>query len=55
MFAVILPNGPNPPQPLTGFATSVSEVQLRTGLDFFHELPAPLQRQLESTISTIQP
>lgn len=54
MFAAILPNGPNPSQPLSAFATSVNEVHRRTGLDFFHELPTPLQSQLESAVSATQ-
>ncbi len=55
MFAAILPNGPNPSQPLNDFATSVEAVQRRTGLDFFQEIPATLQQELESAISPIQP
>ena len=55
MFAAILPNGPNPSQPLTNFAASVEEVQRRTGLDFFNELPTALQQQLESTIAPLEP
>ena len=55
MFAAILPNGPNPSQPLNGFATSVEAVLRRTGLDAFPEIRAPLQRRLESTVSPIQP
>ena len=54
MFAAILPNGPNPSQPLNEFATSVEAVERRTGLDFFHMLPASLQQELESTVFPIQ-
>jgi endonuclease G len=55
MFAVILPNGPNPSRPLSEFATSVEEVQRRTGLDFFQRIPALLQHELEATVSAIAP
>ncbi len=44
IFAAILPNGPNPPQPLNEFATSIEEVQRRTGLELFHRLPPALHR-----------
>ncbi len=54
MYAAILPNGPNPHQALNEFAATVEDVQRRTGLDFFHELPAGRQEKLESTISPLQ-
>ncbi len=53
MFAAILPNDANPREPIDHFATSVDTVQRRTGLDFFHEIPTPLQRSLEATVSTM--
>jgi DNA/RNA endonuclease G (NUC1) len=38
MFAAIIPNTQNPPQPLNFFAVTVDEVELRTGSDFFSAL-----------------
>jgi endonuclease G len=55
MFAAILPNHANPPQSLRHFAASVAEVERLTGLDFFHQLPLPVQLTLESTVVPIQP
>ncbi len=38
IFAAILPNGPNPSQPLSNFITTVEAVQRSTGLVFFKDL-----------------
>jgi endonuclease G len=52
-FAVILPNDGNPAGGLDEFATSVAELERRTGLDFFGVLPSALQRSLESSVQTL--
>jgi endonuclease G len=49
-FAAILPNHSNPAGGLDEFATSVAEVERRTGLDFFGALPSALQHSLESSV-----
>ncbi len=51
MFVAILPNGPNPSETLSEFASSVEEVQRRTGLKFFGDLPASIQQSLGSTVT----
>jgi endonuclease G len=52
-FAAILPNDSNPAGGLDEFATSVAEVERRTGLDFFGALPAPVQHSLESSVQRL--
>jgi endonuclease G len=51
-FATILPNDSNPAGGLDEFATSVTEVERRTGLNFFGALPLALQHSLESSVQT---
>lgn len=48
-YAAILPNAGNPTEPVGWFACPVSEVERRTGLDFFHALPQDMQSRLESS------
>jgi endonuclease G len=52
-FAAILPNDSNPAGGLDEFATSVAEVERRTGLDFFGALPLALQHSLESSVQRL--
>lgn len=37
--------------PLSTFAVAIDEVEKRTGLDFFHQLPDPLEEELERQVS----
>jgi endonuclease G len=48
MFAAIIPNAQNPPQPLNFFAVTVDEVERRSGLDFFSFLEDAAEAALES-------
>jgi DNA/RNA endonuclease G (NUC1) len=50
MFAAIIPNGKNPPQPLNSFAVTVDEVEHRTGFDFFAFLDDADEDALESRV-----
>jgi endonuclease G len=50
MFAAIIPNAANPPQPLNYFAVTVDEVERRTGLDFFEFLDDAEENALESRL-----
>jgi endonuclease G len=52
-FAAILPNDSNPAGGLDEFAASVTEVERRTGLDFFGALPAAVQHSLESPVQPL--
>jgi endonuclease G len=53
MFAAIMPNSAIHASSLDPFFTSVHDVELRTGFDFFHQLPASTQQQLESATNSI--
>jgi len=46
-IAFILPNAKNE-NPLSSYAVSIDEVELLTGIDFYHQLPDELQSALES-------
>jgi endonuclease G len=48
MFAAIVPNADLASAPLGTFTTTVDEVERRTGLDFFAELPDEQEEQLEA-------
>jgi endonuclease G len=50
MFAAIVPNRAEVAEPLSAFATTVDEVERRTGLDFFNRLDYDEQRRLESEL-----
>jgi endonuclease G len=50
LFAAIIPNDRNPPQPLNFFAVPVDEVERRTGLDFFAFLEDAEEAVLESRL-----
>jgi endonuclease G len=52
-FAAILPNDSNPSGGLDECATSVAEVERRTGLDFLGALPAAVQHSLESSVQRL--
>jgi endonuclease G len=52
-LAAILPNDSNPVGSLDEFATSVAEVERRTGLDFFGALPVAVQHSLESSVQPL--
>jgi endonuclease G len=52
-FAAILPNGSNPAGALDEFATSVAEVERRTGLDLFGALPSAVQHSRESSVEML--
>jgi len=49
MYAVIVPNQDQVRETLDQFAVSVDEVEHRTGLDFFSELPDEQEQELESS------
>jgi len=48
MYAVIVPNRDHVRETIDQFAVSVDEVEQRTGLDFFRELPDEQEHELES-------
>jgi endonuclease G len=48
MLAFIFPQAPPSGASLNGFLTSVDEIEHRTKLDFFHELPEKTEVKLES-------
>ncbi len=50
MFAAIIPNAQNPPQPLNSFALTVAEVERRTGFDFFSFVEDAEEAALESRL-----
>lgn len=50
MLAFIVPQGVRGDEPLERFVVSVNEVEARTGLDFFSELPEEAERALEARI-----
>jgi len=50
MFAAIIPNAQNPPQPLNSFAVTVDEVERLTGFDFFAFLEDEEEAALESRL-----
>ncbi len=50
MFAAIIPNDRNPPQPLNFFTVTVDEVERRTGFDFFSFLEDVEETTLESRL-----
>ncbi len=50
MFAAIIPNSTNPPEPLNFFAVTVDEVERRAGLDFFSFLEDSEEAELESKL-----
>jgi endonuclease G len=50
MFAAIIPNDRNPPQPLNFFAVTVDEVERRSGFDFFDFLEDEEEAALESRL-----
>jgi endonuclease G len=52
MFAAILPNRPTR-APLDAFATTVDEVERRTGLDFFSGLHDTIENHLEARAASI--
>lgn len=54
MFAAIIPNSRNPPQPLSSFAVTVDEVERRTGFDFFGFLEDEQEAALESRLERLQ-
>jgi len=49
MYAVIVPNQDQSRETIDQFAVSVDEVERRTGLDFFSELPDEQEQELESS------
>jgi endonuclease G len=49
----ILPNEGSD-KSLESFATTVNEVEMKTGLDFFYQLPDDVEDKIESTFSTSQ-
>ena len=51
MYAAIIPNRAHLSEPLAFFATTVEQVQRRTGLEFFAALEDLEERQLESTLN----
>jgi endonuclease G len=53
MFAAIIPNGKNPPQPLNFFAVTVDEVERRSGFDFFDFLEDAEEAALESRLDRL--
>jgi endonuclease G len=50
LFAVIAPNTDTPLPSMQALAVSVEEVERRTGLDFFSQLPGDEERRLESRL-----
>ncbi|RKR06631.1 endonuclease G [Kushneria sinocarnis] len=50
MLAFIMPQKVSGNEPLDRFVVSVDEIEARTGLDFFSQLPAEVERQLESRV-----
>ncbi|MBS3808303.1 MAG: DNA/RNA non-specific endonuclease, partial [Bacteroidales bacterium] len=50
-IAFILPNKKGT-KPLKDYAVSIDQVEERTGIDFFHELPDEVERELEASAST---
>lgn len=52
-YGAILPNAGNPVEPLSHFAVSVREIEARTGLDLFGELPAAVQDELETPVNVM--
>lgn len=53
MYAAIVPNTADVKGPLDRFATSVDEVEHRTGLDFFAALEDSEERRLESSLESL--
>lgn len=51
-LAFIMPQNVRGNEPLNDYLVSIDEVEARTGLDFFHELSAPLESALEGTVQT---
>lgn len=51
MLAFIFPQDVQGDEPLDRYLTTVDEVQRRTGLNFFPQLPAVQQRQLEGVVN----
>jgi endonuclease G, mitochondrial len=49
MYAVIVPNQDHVRETIDQLAVSVDEVEQRTGLDFFSELPDAQEHELESS------
>lgn len=52
MLAFIVPQSVSGDEPLARFVVSVDEVEARTGLDFFSDLPDEAERALEARIRT---
>jgi competence ComEA-like helix-hairpin-helix protein len=50
-IAFILPNKRGT-RPLKDYAVAIDEVERRTGIDFFHELPDAMENNLEASAST---
>ena len=50
MFAAIVPNAAQVTGPLDAFATTVDEVERRTGFDFFSSLDDSEENELESVV-----
>lgn len=52
VLAFIMPQEVSGNEPLDRFLVSVDEIEARTGLDFFPQLAAPVERQLEGRVDT---
>lgn len=52
MLAFVMPKNIRGRESLWRFVSTVDQIEERTGLDFFHQLPDPLEASLEAAIDT---
>jgi endonuclease G len=51
-LAFVMPQDVAGNEPLDRYLVSIDEVEARTGLDFFPQLPGPIEYRLESSVKT---